>query len=243
MKKSTKIIIAVVVLLLLIGGTAWYVHSLQQKLDEANITIRKDKIKMDTLVMISPTQYRKLVADTLKARDLEKLVKELGIQLDAKPKIIYKTKIIIREVEKETDSVKIENDTLTIDSYYPQKENYFARYQNTVDLLKEKGMEKWSFNPVDIAIVLSQRKDGIWVSDIKTPPYMTVGSVDVQATPLETPKVDNFGFLIGAGYGHSFKEGQEDYMRISGALRFKKIYFEVGGSTNSTVDGGVKYEF
>jgi hypothetical protein len=244
MKNSNKIIIALVVLLLLlIGGGAWYINSLQNDLKEANFAIRKEILRNDKLVQINEQQYRKLVADTLTQRQLSKLVDSLEIELDAKPKIVYVVKATPKEVEKETDSIKIDSTHIDIDSYYPQKKDYFARYQNRITLKDSTGAEKWSFSPISISGVISQRDDGIFTADFKTPEWLKIDNIDIQATPLEIPKPDNFGFILGSSYGHSFKEGGEDYLKVTGGIRYKKVYLEVGGATNSSVEGGLKFEF
>ena len=242
MKNNKVTIILVVIILLLLGGGALYINSLKEDIEEANRSVRMEKLRADKLEVISSTQARKLVADSLTQRELERLVKELGIALDAKPKIVWKTKFIIKEIEKEIDGIVVDSTSISVDDYFPQKENYFIRYQNRIDLLEGKGKSNWSFNPIEISGAISQRRDGIYTIDFKAPEFLQIESIDVQATPLDTPKVDNFGFLLGGGAGYDFRS-QEVYGRLSGDIRIKKFYIGVGAGTNQTVDGGVKFEF
>jgi hypothetical protein len=248
MKTRTKLIIAALILLLIIiGGTAYYINSLKQDLKEEQLAHRKEILRNDELKIINETQVRKLIADTLKQSELNKIVADLGIEIDkaknAKPKIVYVVKATPKEVVKETDSLTIDSTGISIESYYPQKKDYFAKYENRITLKDTLGKEKWSFNAIKISGTISQRDDGIFTADFKTPPWLKIDSIDIQATPLEMPKPDNFGFLLGSTYGHSFKEGGEDYLKVTGGLRYKKVYVEVGAGTNSTVEGGLKYEF
>jgi hypothetical protein len=238
--KVTLILVLVILLLLTAGfiGKSYYERKLQKK-DEAYKT---EVLKNDSLQRISDTQYRKLVADTLKLKEVQKLVDSLGIQLDTKPKVVFQTEFVPVEIEKPVDSISIIDDIISIVDYYPQKENYFIRYQNKVSLLDKKGNSIFSFNPVDISIVLSQREDGLFQSDVKVPDFLSVGDVDIRSTPLEPTGVDNFGLLLGAGLGKDFKT-EETFLRVSGGLRFKKFYLDVGANTNQVIDAGIKFEF
>ncbi len=216
----------------------------QDKISEIKKELRIERLKNDTLQKISDTQYRKLIADTLTQKQLNKRIKELGIALEAKPKVIYNTKIVVKEVDKIVDNIIRDSTSIAINTYYPQKENYFVNYQNKINLKDNTGVEHWKFSPVEISIVLSQRKDGMWQSDIKVPEFMEVGSVDVQATPFEiekSKKRSTFGLLLGGGAGYDFRT-EEIYGRISGDLRIKKFYIGVGAGSNQTVDGGIKIE-
>lgn len=243
MKTENKIIVALIILiLLLLGAWLWDRSSLKADVAQAQQEVRLEKLRSAKLEKISSVQSRKIIADSLTQRDLNKRVKELGIALDAKPKIVWKTKFVIKEIEKEVDSIKIDSNSVEIEDFYPQKENYFIRYQNKIDLLTSKGVSNWSFNPIEISGAISQRKDGLYTIDFKHPDFLEIESIDVQATPLTVPKPDNFGILLGAGAGKDFRSG-EVYGRISGGLRFKKIYVIVGGNTNQSVDGGVNFEF
>ena len=243
MKTQNKVTIALVILILLLIGGGWiYINSLKQDIADAELSARIEKLRADKLEIISTTQARKLVADSLTQKQLNQRVKELGIELDAKPKIVWKTKFIIKEVEKEVDSVKVDSNSLEVIDYYPAKENYFIRYQNKIDLINGKGNSKWNFKPIVISGAISKRDDGIYQVDFVHPDFLQIDSIDIEATPLDTPKPDNFGVLFGASYGKDFKD-DTSYLRLSGGLRFKRFYIDVGGGTNSTIDGGVKYEF
>lgn len=242
MKNNKVILILIIIIILLLGVGALYVHSLKEDIKEANLSARLEKLRGDRLEVISTTQARKLVADSLTQRELNRLVKELEIALDAKPKIVWKTEFIIEEVEKEIDGIVVDSTSVAVDDYFPQKEGYFIRYQNRIDLLEGKGKSNWSFSPLTISGVISQRKDDIYTIDFKAPEWLEIASIDVQATPLETPKRDNFGVLLGGGAGYDFRS-QEVYGRLSGDIRFKKFYIGVGAGTNQTVDGGIKIEF
>lgn len=232
----------IIIILLLIGGgfaaKKWY----DNKLEEKDIAYKELVLERDTLKQVSETQATKLVDDTKTIKELEEEVKDLGIKLDEKPKVITKIKYVFKEVEKPTDSITIENDTLTVKDYYPNKENPFIEYETEIDLNTNLGNSKWNFNPIDIAITLSQRDDGIWKSDIKKPEFITINDFEIIATPLDIPKLDNFGWLLGAGYGKDFRT-DSNFIRVSGGLRYKKIYLDLGASSNENVDLGIKFEF
>lgn len=242
MKNNKITIILIIIILLLIGG--WFIHTniLKDKIDDANLEARIEKLRVSKLEKISDVQSRKIVADSLTQRELNKRVKELEIALEAKPKIVWKTEFITKEIDKEVDEVALDSNLVSVVDYYPKKEGYFVKYTNKIDLTTSEGKSNWQFNPITVSGVLSQREDGIYQIDFKHPDFMSIESIEVQATPLTEVRPDNFGVLLGAGAGKDFRSG-EVYGRISGGLRFKKIYVIVGGNTNQSVDGGVNFEF
>lgn len=238
MKKDVTYL--VIILLLLLGGWLGYQHY-QKKLDEKDLAYKKEVLKSDKLEKINETQYRKLVADTATIKELRGIVDNLGIKLTEKPKVVEVVKLVPVEVNKPIDGVIVKEDSVSITDYYPKEENYFAKYTNNFNLNTKEGLSKWSFNPVTMSIVLSQREDGIWQSDVKVPDFIEVSDVDIVATPLEIYK-NNFGWILGASYGKDFNKDSE-FIRISGGFRYKKTYIDIGASSNETVDFGVKFEF
>jgi len=243
MNNKNIIISLIIIILLLLGGGFLYINSLKNNISDLQFANRKLEISKDSLVQVNDTQFRKLVADTLTKKQLRKKIDSLGFELDnVEPKIVYQIKYVPKEIEKPTDEVVVEEDTVKIDSYYPQKENYFMRYQNTISLKDGVGLEKWTPKPISLSGVISQRDDGIWTADFQTPDWLDIESVDIEAVPLDIPKKDRFGWLIGASYGKDFQNNTE-YLRLSTGIRVDKFYIDVGASTNSTIDGGIKYEF
>lgn len=243
MKISRTTLVLSGVVVLLIGLIFFGVRKYKKDLKEAQTEIRTGKIKVDSLQKVADGHYRKLVADTLKQAELNKLVAELGLKLKEKPKVVEVIKFKPRPViDKPVDEIAVKEDSVYIEDYYPQKANYAIKYSNKFSLSKKQGLSNWDFKPIQISIVLSQRKDGIFTSDIKTPDWIEVESVDIQSTPLELYKPDNFGWIVGVGTGKDYKS-HNDYMRFTGGIRFKKLYFEVGGTTEQTLDASLKVEF
>jgi len=238
---KTTLVLMGIIFLLLAGGFI-YIHCLKRQLEEAHLANRIEILRNDKLKQISETQYQKLVADSLTQRELNKLVAELNLKLDAKPKIIEKIVFVPKEIEKPIDSVIVEGDSIHIIDHYPQKENYFVRYSNKLSLSEQSGIGKFEFNPFNVNIVISQRDDFVFQADVQVPPWLTVGSVDIQATPLIQPKIGNFGFTLGAGAGTEFLTG-EGYGRLVGGLRFRRTYLDLGVNTNLSGDAVIKFEF
>jgi len=238
--KTTLILIGII--LLLIAG--WWIHTnlLENKLEEERTALRTEKIRNDSLVQVTETQWRKLVADTLTQRELQREVAKLKMDIAAKPKIVYRIVFVPKEVEKPVDSVIVEGDSIHIIDHYPQKENYFVRYSNKLSLSEQSGIGKFEFSPFNVNIVISQRADGVFQSDIQVPPWLTVGEVDIQATPMTQPKPNNFGLILGAGAGTEFLTG-DGYGRLVGGLRFRKVYLDLGVNTNLSGDAVIKFEF
>jgi len=228
MKKLNLYLIGIIILLLLGGwfGKQYY----DGKLEKAYLENRTLKISKDELQKISDEQNRKLVADTLTQKQLNKIVDNLKLKLDAKPKIIIKTIVVPKEIEKPIDSVIVKNDSITINDYYPNKENYFVNYFAKINIKTQKGIGKFSFKPIELSLIISQRKDGIYQLDSKSPKWMKINNIQVQSLPLTSEEKDNFGWIIGGGYGKDYKTF-ENYFRVNSGFRWKKLYIQGGINT------------
>src|SRR5690625_3693569 len=242
MKKNIENILVTIVIILIFVliniNNRWYY---KKKIDEERRKYNTELIRNDSLIKVSETQYSKLIADTLTISQLNRKVKQLQIELKAKPKVITETKYIPKEIEKEVEVVKVVGDTVKIEDYYPNKESYFVKYENEISIKDKKGSSKFFFNPLKVTSVVSQRKDGLFQVDFKTPEWLEISSVNIQSTPLEKEKVKNFGILIGAGIGRNFDENKNN-IRIESGIRFKRMYLDLGFNTSNTADLTLKFE-
>lgn len=240
MKKNIENILVILVIILIFGLiiNRW---CYKKKIDEERRKYNIELIRNDSLIKVSETQYSKLIADTLTISQLNKKVRQLQIDLKAKPKVITEIKYIPKEIEKEVEVVKVVGDTVKIEDYYPDKKNYFVKYENEVSIKDKKGTSKFSFSPLKVTSVVSQRNNGLFQIDFKTPEWLEISSVNIQSTPLEKEKVKNFGLLIGAGIGRNFDENRNN-IRIESGIRLKKMYIDLGFNTSNTADLTIKFE-
>lgn len=240
MKKNIENILVILVIILIFGLiiNRWYY---KKKIDEERRKYNIELIRNDSLIKVSETQYSKLIADTLTISQLNKKIRQLQIDLKAKPKVITEIEYIPKEIEKEVEVVKVVGDTVKIEDYYPNKENYFVKYDNEVSIKDKKGTSKFSFRPLKVTSVVSQRNSGLFQVDFKTPEWLEISSVNIQSTPLEKEKVKNFGILIGAGIGRNFDENKNN-IRIESGIRFKRMYLDLGFNTSNTADLTLKFE-
>lgn len=232
---------SVIAILLIVGFIKLNQH--RKELKEREDAYKDVVLKNDELKKISDTQYQKLIDDRLKQKELNDIISGLKIELKNKPKTVIETVLVPVDKENPINDIVVVNDSLTINDYYPQKKDYFINYTARINTESKTGIGKFSFQPFNVNIVVSQRKDGIYQLDTQVPEWMSINSIQVRSLPLTPPKVDNFGLLLGVGYGKDLSQIREDYVRITTGIRWKKVYLEVGGNTNSTVDGGLKFEF
>ena len=240
MKKD--LIYIIVILLLIFGGFAgknWY----EGKLAEKDGIYKAIVLEKNALQKVSETQYTKLIDDRKTAKELNEVIDSLGIKLKEKPKVIIKTVVVVKPAEdKPIDEVIIKGDSLSIKDSYPDKLFPFVEYTNKIDLKTGQGLANWKFYPININITLSQREDGIWKSDVQVPSYIAVESLDILARPLDIPKIDNFGWILGASFGKDMSDDTE-FVRLSAGFRYKKVYLDAGASSNQNLDLGLKFEF
>lgn len=244
MKNINRIFSIIVVVILLglgiYGGIT--IYKLRKDLKASELEFRTSKIRGDSLKKISDVQFRKLVADTLTQKQLNKLIESLSLEIDGKNKMIQKLSVRPKPVvNKPIDKVVVTEDSVKINSFYPNKSDWFVNYQSTVFIKDGVGEESWNFQPLSLSVVLSQRKDGIWSADLNAPSWITVEGMDIQAIPLEPPVIDNFALIAGASYGKDF-EYELDFFRVTTGFRYKKVYILLGATTNKTVDVGALLE-
>jgi len=239
MEKINYYLIGIIIILIFSGwlGKNYY----NKKLNIAKNEIRTLTISKDELLKINNEQYRKLVGDTLTQKQLNKIVDSLKIKLETKPKIIIKTVFVPKEQENPIDDVIVNKDSLIINDYYPNKENYFIEYLAKINLNTQKGVGKFTFVPIELSLIISQRKDGIYQLDAKTPNWLIINDIKVQSIPLSVPKIDNFGWIIGGGYGKDYNTF-ENYFKINVGFRWYKLYFLGGIGTNGNADVNINLE-
>lgn len=212
-----------------------------KKLEKAYTDNRTLKINKDELVKVNNEQYRKLVGDTLTQKQLNKIVDSLKLKLDAKPTTIIETVFVPVNDSGEIDDVIVSNDSIIIEDYYPKKENYFVKYFAKIIISKENGIGEFSFNPVELNLVISQREDGIYQLDTKTPNWLLINNINIQSIPLTLNKIDTFGWIVGGGYGKDYNTS-ENYLKLSAGFRWKKFYLLGNVLTNKNIDVGINLE-
>lgn len=202
-----------------------------QKMSVENEKARKEYIlRNNTLQKISDKQSRKLIADSLTKREMKKHIDSLEIDLKTKPKIVIQPEIRFRDEEKKPDTVFIDKDNVRIVDYYPNKVEPFVKYSF------RDSIGKFSFYPIKIAIVVSERKDGIWQVDTKMPEYVEVTDIKAVALPIKVEKSYKQPFYLGGGVMFN-KDGNAYYEAVGG---FKIGNILTLGSFTTTNEKGVK---
>ena len=236
--------ITIIVLIIIIFLTGFFIskHFSQKKIDKAQRELKIEKIRNDTLVQLDSVTYKKLLADTLTKRQLRKKVKELEIELKD-PKIVEVIKFVPKEIiKKEVNTVIVKDSIVNIVDYYPQKENYFIKYSSTINTLKQKALSDWEFSPQEISLGIGVNDKGMYEVITKVPEFIKITSIDVQSLPQPTDKKDNFGFLVGGGYGKELNTDKE-FFNLNSGIRYKKTYLILNIATNETINIGLTFEF
>ena len=113
MKTRTKLLTIVLIglaILLTFKGVTWYYS---EQLEDSRIALRKELIKNSKLEKIEEGLYTKLVADTLKIKELRRLNDSLGLEVK-NPKIITKVVFVPKEIEKAVDSIVVTDSIISI---------------------------------------------------------------------------------------------------------------------------------
>ena len=242
-KLNTKTILTLIIIVIFfIAGFFISKHFSNKKENEKIVELKKQIIKNDNLVKIDSTTYKKLVADTLTKKQLKQKIDSLKIKVK-EPKVVEEIVFVPKEVvKKEVDTVVVKDSTVNIVDFYPQKENYFIKYSSTINTLKKEATSDWNFKPKKISLAIGLDKNGMYEVKTKVPEFIKITSIDVQTEPKKVINNDNFGYLIGAGYGTNLNT-EESYLNINTGIRYKNTYLLINVGTNNTINGGLTFEF
>lgn len=201
-----------------------------------NIVNKKDiewKIKTDSLVKVSETQYTKLIADTLTLKELRREIKRLEIENIKKPKTITVIDWKIKDKEGKVDTLYLptEEKKLYVSDYYPNKENPFVNYT-----LRDS-IGKFKFYPAQISLVVSENSDGTWRTDSKVPEYFEI--IDIKAVGVKRPVIEKTTpFYLG---GKAQKQNERYPLSVLGGFRVKRTIIFGGINTDGNVEIGTLY--
>lgn len=233
MNKNVIIILLTIVLLFSINRCS---NTKKTIVDKYETELRKEKLKRDTLQKINEGLYSKLIADTLKKKELEKEIKELGIKLKealAVGEIELQPETIIKEV---IDTVYIDSlkRTAYIKDFYPDKEEVFVEYSANIDIEKGTTSSRWEFRPIPINIVMGYNDKNELVVLSKVPEYIKINNLSLQSRPQEKTKKKTFGWITGVGAGIDL-DNKYKYLTLNTGIRISKSYLMIGAGTNNNI--------
>lgn len=242
MKGNFKNIVYILIIIFLIGLGVFVSNYFNGKtLEKVKIELNKERIKNDTLIQLSPTLYKKLLADTLTKRKLKRLSDSLKLELE-NPKVVEVIKFLPAEVkEKEIEVIKIKDTIITTIDYYPKEEGYFIKHSSTINTKTSKGETDWAFSEQEVRLGIDQNKDGTYVVKTKVPEYLKITGIDVQSQPTEKEGQDNYGVILGAGYNKNL-ENKKEGIQASLGYRFNRVILLGNISTNNTLGVTINYQ-
>lgn len=234
------IIYIIIILLLILAGFIGY-NVYENKVENLKIDKKSLIIKNDRLDSISKGRYHKLVADTLKMKELEKEKDSLFSEVNKGPKVVTKIETKPVFIEKPIETVDVSDSLIKIEDYYPKKEDFYIKYKARINRLTGKETSKWDFNKTEIDILITENKDGTFSADAKLPDYITLGKLDILTTPKNKTKDNDFGIIMGVGAGLQFEN--DNYYSLNPGIRYKKFYLLGSFNTNNSLGVSVGFEF
>jgi hypothetical protein len=235
-----NILAAVGVIVLLLAAFKLMQVRHQKELDELRSELKDERIEKAELKKVTEGHYTKIVADNRTIEELECKVDSLRLKVKD-PRIVEKIILRPRDEKHRIDEVVIKDSIIEITDYYPNKSNPFLKYYARLNTLNGKHVGQFIFDKIPISIVISKHK-GLHKSDIIVPSFIEVESFDFESTSLDIPKVDNFGWLAGAGYFSNLRT-KENGIEITAGLRYKRAYLLGTARTDSTVGLKTLIEF
>lgn len=226
---------------------------------EKEITkMKKYIIESDVQKKIADGKYSKLVNTYANQKDLNnQLRKENQILYDTiklkgeRILSITNTEITFKgKISKGTPLVKVSDSTFNFTSYYPEKKDYFIKYDGKVNTVSKTVDEKWSFTKFKLDIILTERKDGIWDSYIDAPKFVEVSNIKINSLPPikysspQTRRVNPLNIYGGTGYITDLTKTKGGEIYLQGGVGFKgKIIILGQVTTNKTAGVGLLYKF
>lgn len=235
MKSIKNILAAIGIVLLLLAVFKLTQSHYQNIIEDTNDELRTEIIKSSKLEKIKDGYYTKLVADTLKDKELNKLVDSLKIQVK-NPVIVERIVVRPKDSKSEITDISVSDSIVEFTDYYPSKEDPYIKYHASLNTFTNKYVGAFRFKKIPITVTIG-KEGSLSKANIIVPDFMEVESYDFQSTSLIETKPDNFGWLAGVGYYNrlpSLDQGVE----VLGGLRYKKVYVLGSVQTNATI--GIK---
>lgn len=241
MNTFKKILVSIGVVLLVL--TVFKLTQVYYKnlLDEEAQKVRVERIKTSKLEKVAEGQYQKLIADTLTIKQLKEKVDSLKIESD-NPRIVEKLVLDFPKVDKPVDKVIKTDSIITVEDSYPNKKSPFVKYNFSLNLSTRESSGKFTLSKIPINIVVSEKIGNVHKADIIAPDFIVIDDFTFQSLPMKREEPDNFGWLAGAGMFNNAVE-QRSGLRLTGGIRYKKIYLLGSVQTNLTAGVTALIEF
>lgn len=227
------------------------------ELKKQNEILKKEIIAKDTLQKLADGKYSKLVNTYNSASDLNKILRDsMKLVSDSiskrKERVLFVDQNNITFKNKTGKSVAVANSdsTYSFSSYYPDKTNFFIQHDGILNTKTKSVADAWKFSNVNLNVVVTERKDGLWDSYIDGPDFLKVNSVKVNSLPAEkyVPKSEQPKSLVF--YGGLGLRGNPDViitnkdLLIKGAITYKDKYMiQADYGTDKKVGLGVLVSF
>lgn len=204
--------------------------------------LKQEILFTDSVMKEREGAYSKLIDDTKKNKEIVRLISEQNILKDKEIKTLKRkiksfTKIEL-EPKRLVDTFFVENNNF--EAFYPSKKDYFIKHKG--ELKVDSLMSEWSFNPLELNLIISETKAGMYKLTSYVPNWLEVKSLEVHTIPESFIKPDNFDFLIGVESGYHFQK-EEVVFELEGGFRYKKNIFSISGNTNKELKAGIKLLF
>jgi hypothetical protein len=213
----------------------------ENKIEKGAEDLRKQIIKNSELIKESEGHYSKIVADSMRKKELLKIIDSLKIKAD-NPAIVERIVVKPKDSEKEIPEVTTSDSLIYFTDYYPSILDPYITYSARLNLFTKKYTGSFRFKKIPISIIVNQEAGGLSKANIIVPDFLEVESYDFQSTRLNPQTTDEFGWLVGAGYFNDILSQREGAEFTAGA-RYKKAYLLGSVQTNGTVGLKTLIEF
>ena len=166
--------------------------------------LREEIFARDTLLRHNDSLVSIIVRDNLTAEMLnDSLSKELQRYVkDRKLKPVIITQIEFVPVPH-TDTVLVHEGIIT--TYYPDVAEWIIQH-TLQDAGEGNYIADWQFQPINVDLVISETKSGLYEAAMSGPGFLRVRTLEVNSLPhFQAKKKDN-GILIGAGGQYDWKD-------------------------------------
>lgn len=240
MKKQHIPYIIIAILLLLL----WLAHGCGNR----DAEYWKDQAaRKDTLLIEADGQYSKMVQHAKNQRQINKATKSnLGNAYNTikenKERILNYQQMVATFASRQSDTVLIAADSsdstmhrFTV--WYPDRASSFIQYDGTIRWQSKELAGLWTFDTLNLSMVLTEQKDKSWRTRVVGPEFFRVNSIEVVSLPPEKYDPPHlFRPVIGGGAGRNLNTEQYN-VHIEGGVDIRDRFLLLGTASS---DGSIR---
>jgi len=246
--------ILIIVLVIILAFFAWRLELIKSDSNTQSTELKKSIIAADSLVKEADGRYAKLVNYYNSESDLKKELQKSNADLY---KVIKKqderilsltTSVITLRSKVEDGFGKFNPDDtnqIQLALRYPDRDKPFIKWDGLVDRRTAQYLGNWTFGELQLQLILTEEKRGLWKHRLVGPEWLVVDSLRIESLPPEkyVSQTDRkIQFLLGGGVYRSMIDPRELMLNIGAGVNYANRHSVIVNAT-SRQELGLNYYY